>query len=67
MDYLNELLLELEFIVERPFPKSQKKLERLQDLFQKKFGAFDKSYGFDNRYETNVSFLRLKMVLLQKD
>ena len=39
MDYLNELLLKLEFIVERLFPKSQKKSERLQDLFQKKFGA----------------------------
>ena len=39
MDYLNELLLKLESIVERLFPKSQKKSERLQDLFQKKFGA----------------------------
>ena len=39
MDYLNELLLKLEFIIERLFPKSQKKSERLQDLFQKKFGV----------------------------
>ena len=39
MDYLNELLLKLEFIEERLFPKSQKRSDQLQDLFQQKFGV----------------------------
>ena len=38
MAYLSELRLKPVFIVERPLPKSQKKSEQLQDLFQKRFG-----------------------------
>ena len=39
MDYLNEQPLKLVFIVERPLPKSQKKSEQRQDLFQKRLGV----------------------------
>ena len=39
MDYLNELLLKLEFIEEHLLPKSQKRSDQLQDLFQQKFGV----------------------------